>query len=128
MSTKIKLLALYKEQLITFLDELIEQFPREGDLVILRVFFGNQIDTATVIEIFLERINDNSNQLRKMIKERNETFFLEHDAFYGTDQSKVSHFRNLWLSNDLDDETKTTIWNWVDIFVSIADKYSKEKD
>ena len=128
MSTKIKLLSLYKEQLITFLDELIEQFPREGDLVILRVFFGNQIDTATVIEIFLERINANSNQLRKMIKERNETFFLEHDAFYGTDQSKVSHFRNLWLSNDLDDETKITIWNWIDIFVSIADKYSKEKD
>lgn len=128
MSTKIKLLSLYKEQLITFLDELIEQFPREGDLVILRVFFGNQIDTATVIEIFLERINANSNQLRKMIKERNETFFLEHDAFYGTDQSKVSHFRNLWLSNDLDDETKITIWNWIDIFVSIADKYSKVRD
>jgi len=128
MSTKIKLLSLYKEQLITFLDELIEQFPREGDLVILRIFFGNQIDTATVIDIFLERINANSNQLRKMIKERNETFFLEHDAFYGTDQSKVSHFRNLWLSNDLDDETKVTIWNWIDIFVSIADKYSKEKD
>lgn len=128
MSTKIKLLSLYKEQLIAFLDELIEQFPSEGDLVILRVFFGNQIDTSTVIEIFLERINDNSNQLRKMIKERNETFFLEHDAFYGTDQSKVSHFRNLWLSNDLDDETKITIWNWIDIFVSIADKYSKEED
>jgi len=128
MNTKIKLLSLYKEQLITFLDELIEQFPREGDLVILRVFFGNQIDTATVIEIFLERINANSNQLRKMIKERNETFFLEHDAFYGTDQSKVSHFRNLWLSNDLDDETKITIWNWIDIFVSIADKYIKEKN
>lgn len=128
MSTKIKLLSLYKEQLIEFLDELIEQFPSEGDLVILRVFFGNQIDTATVIEIFLERINADSNQLRKMIKERNETFFLEHDAFYGTDQSKVSHFRNLWLSNDLDEETKITIWNWIDIFVSIADKYSKEKD
>ena len=128
MSTKIKLLSLYKEQLITFLDELIEQFPIEGYLVILRIFFGNQIDTATVIDIFLERINTNSNQLRKMIKERNETFFLEHDAFYGTDQSKVSHFRNLWLSNDLDDETKVTIWNWIDIFVSIADKYSKEKD
>lgn len=128
MSTKIKLLSLYKEQLITFLDELIEQFPREGDLVILRIFFGNQIDTSTVIDIFLERINANSNQLRKMIKERNETFFLEHDAFYGTDQSKVSHFRNLWLSNDLDDETKVTIWNWIDIFVSIADKYIKEKD
>ena len=128
MSTKVKLLSLYKEQLITFLDELIEQFPSEGDLVILRVFFGNQIDTATVIEIFLERINANSNQLRQMIKERNETFFLEHDAFYGTDQSKVSHFRNLWLSHDLDDETKTIIWNWIDIFVSIADKYINEED
>lgn len=128
MNTKIKLLSLYKDQLITFLDELIEQFPSEGDLVILRVFFGNQIDTATVIDVFLDRINDNSNQLRKMIKERNETFFLEHDTFYGTDQSKVSHFRNLWLSNDLDDETKSTIWTWIDTFVSIADKYSKEKD
>lgn len=128
MTNKIKLLSLYKEQLITFLDELIEQFPSEGDLVILRVFFGNQVDTATVIEVFSDRINANSNQLRKMIKERNETFFLEHDAFNGTDQSKVSHFRNLWLSNDLDDETKTTIWNWIDIFVSIADKYMKETD
>lgn len=128
MNTKIKLLSLYKDQLITFLDELIEQFPSEGDLVILRVFFGNQIDTATVIDVFLDRINDNSNQLRKMIKERNETFFLEHDAFYGTDQSKVSHFRNLWLSNDLDDETKSTIWKWIDTFVSIADKYSREQD
>ena len=83
MSNKIKLLNLYKELLITFLDELIEQFPHEGDLVLLRVFFGNQIDTETVINIFIERINHNSNQLRHMIKERNETFFLEHDVLSG---------------------------------------------
>jgi hypothetical protein len=126
MSNKIKLLTLYKEQLITFLDELIEQFPHEGDLVVLRVFFGNQIDTETVINIFIDRIKANSDQLRYMIKERNEKFFLEHDVFSGTDQERVSHFKKLWLSEDLDSDTKVIIWNWIDTFVTIADKYIEE--
>ena len=43
MSDQIQILKDFKSQLLTFVDELISQFPSEGDLVILRVFIDNQI-------------------------------------------------------------------------------------
>lgn len=126
--SEIEVLSEFKTQLISFFDELISQFPQEGDLVIVRLFLANQVPIKEVMDTFNHKINTNDKQLRKMVRDRNETFFLEHDIFDNLGQdnvSKISHFKRLWRSNLLDEEDKDVIWTWVDAFIAIGDKYTK---
>ena len=125
--SEIEVLIEFKTQLLTFFDELIGQFPQEGDLVIARVFLANQILIKDAMDVFVRKINTNDQELRKMVKERSEAFFLEHNVFDNLGKNKVTHFKRLWLSGQLDDEDKSVFWNWVDAFVYLSDKYTKVK-
>ena len=91
--SEIEVLTEFKKQLILFFDELISQFPLEGDLVVIRLYFSNQIPMQNVINIFNHKINTNDQELRKMVKERNESFFLEHNIFDNLGKEKVIHFK-----------------------------------
>ena len=122
---EIEVLQMFKTQLLNFFDELIGQFPTEGDLIAIRLFLTNQIPIKDAMDIFTYKINSNDQELRKMIKERNESFFLEHNLFDSLGKEKVVHFKRLWRSETLDDEDREVIWNWVDTFVYLSDKYVK---
>ena len=123
--SEIEVLTEFKKQLILFFDELISQFPLEGDLVVIRLYFSNQIPMQNVINIFNHKINTNDQELRKMVKERNESFFLEHNIFDNLGKEKVIHFKKLWRSERLDNEDKEVIWKWIDTFIYLGDKHSK---
>jgi hypothetical protein len=141
--SEIQVLKEFKNNLISFFDELIDQFPEMGDLVMLRIFLKDQIPIKDVTEMFSFQLNKNDQQIRKIIKERNEQFFLEENNFFdglintnadnnsGLSSSgvknKVSKFQNIWRSNRLDKEDKDTIWKWIDSFVFLTDKYNKLK-
>ena len=122
--SEFEILTEFKTQLISFFDELIEQFPEEGDLVVFRLFLSNQIPIKDVMNIFIHKINTNDKQLKNMIKERNEIFFLEYNIFENITKEKVNHFKKLWRSCRLDDEDKQVIWNWIDAFVYLSDTYT----
>lgn len=113
----------FKKQLILFFDELIDQFPDEGDLVMFRLFIANQIPIEDVMKIFIHKVNANNKQLKKMVKDRNEQFFLDHNVFDTSRTEKVTHFRKLWLSGQLDKNDKEIIWTWIDTFIYLSDKY-----
>ena len=118
----------FKNGLISFVDELIDQFPKEGDLIMIRIFLKDQIPIEQVINTFNNSINKDNNKLRKMIKERNELFFLENNVFdTSVSKNKILHFNKLWRSGRLDDDDKNVFWKWVDSFVYIGDKYMKIK-
>lgn len=123
--SEIEILREFKTQLISFFDELISQFPLEGDLVLVRLLFANTLPIKDVIDVFNLKINRNDNELRKMVKDRHEAFFLEHSIFDQLGKEKVTHFKKLWRSGQLDGEDKTVIWNWIDAFVYLGDKYTK---
>jgi hypothetical protein len=123
MSSELEILIEFKKHLINFFDELIDQFPDEGDLVVIRLFLSNQIEIKEVMNIFITNIN----LFRNMIKERNEVFFLEHDIFDSLSKQKAGHFKRLWRSGVLDQDDKLVIWKWLDTFVYFADKYTKCK-
>lgn len=115
----------FKKALISFIDELIATFPQESDFVVLRIFFNDQFPIKDVVNIFNTKINQNDQQLKKMIKDRNEVFFLEHNIFDVLGKSKVNHFKRLWRSDQLDDQDKEIIWKWIDSFVYLGEKYMK---
>ena len=123
--SEIEILREFKDNLISFFDELIDQFPQEGYLIMLRIFLKDQIPIQDVINAFNVVINKDDQKLRKMVKDKNEIFFLEHNVFDFADKDKVNHFRRLWRSGRLDNEDKKVIWHWVESFIYIGDKYSK---
>lgn len=122
MSSEIEILSEFKKQLLAFFDELIAQFPREGDLVVIRLFIATQIAIKDVMNNFIHKLNIKDNELRKIIKARNDTFFLEHNVF-DTTNTNTNNLKKLWLSGQLDKEDKEVIWKWIDTFVFLADKY-----
>ena len=67
MSTEDILLE-FKSQLINFFDELINQFPSEGDLVVIRLFLTNQIPIRDVMNNLNYQFNKDNRILKTMIK------------------------------------------------------------
>lgn len=117
----------FKNSLISFIDELIDAFPREPDLIILRIFLKDQVPIEDVMNKFIYAINKNEQELKKYIKDRNELFFLESDVFESISKSKALNFKKLWRSGTLDDEEKLAVWKWIDSFVILSERYAKIK-
>ncbi len=132
--SEIHVLKEFKNNLISFFDELIDQFPDIGELVMIRIFLKDQVIIKDVVESVSYQINKNDQLIRKIIKERNEEFFLEENNFFdglslsSKQPDKVLKFQTIWRSNRLDKEDKETIWKWIDSFVFLTDKYNKMKE
>lgn len=124
MSSALNILERFKRGYVQFIDELLEQFPNEPDLIIIRVFFEDQVPVSVVADQFINHVLP----LREMIQKRDEKFFIENNHIFGMiDTSKVLHFKKLWTSNRLDKEDRDAIWRWFDTFCALADAYSKTK-
>ena len=116
----------FRTNLIQFLDELIEQFPEEGDLVVVRLFISNQIPVKDLVEKFVEYLEKNNQKIRKLIKNRDDDTFLKHN-FFEVYQSNINHFKNIWKSGSLDEHDRNIIWRWLDTLVFFVDKYIEIK-
>lgn len=121
----IRILAQFKSSLISFMDELITLLPDESDFIIGRMFISDSVNIEDVIKAFSLKIYENDDLLKKMIKTRDESFFLKNNVFSYFGDSKVNKFKDIWIQGRLDQEDKDTIWKWVDIFVVLTDKYYK---
>jgi hypothetical protein len=122
---KLNLIREFRMVLVSFLDELIEQFPHEGDFVIIRIFIKDQVPMADVLGRFIRDLLPFANQ----VKERNERFFLDNTLLYtgaSIADNKVNHFKNLWLSDQLDKSDRETVWQWMDALNKIATQYQKQ--
>lgn len=124
--SEIEILKKFKDTVISFLDELISQFPEEADLVIFRIFLKDRVPIVEVIKYFVRKVLP----LKKMIEDRDEDFFLNkctlmEDINNQNTKGKINHFKKLWRSKTLDDEDKEVVWQWFDIFVTLSEKYQK---
>ena len=116
-----EILQRFKKIIIQFIDELIELFPKESDLIIMRVFFGDQIPVNKIADSFIDHVLPH----KEMISSRNENFFLdeENNIFGMIDTGKVVHFKRLWTSKNIDSDDKNAIWAYFDIFIKLIEAY-----
>ena len=122
--SRLDILKLFKTNLIKFLDALIEQFPSEGDLAVLRVFLSEQIPIEDVLIVFSKRLLP----YKQMILNKDEKFFIEgDDVFKGVSSDTVSYCKNIWLSEKITSEDKEQIWKWFKLFVNLSEKYMNSK-
>ena len=124
--SEIEILRKFKDTIISFLDELISQFPIEADLVIFRIFLKDRVPIVEVINYFVSKILP----LKNMVKNRDEDFFLNHcnlmeDINKQSTKGKINNFKKLWRSPTLDDDDKEVVWQWFDIFITLSEKYQK---
>jgi hypothetical protein len=118
----ISILKNFKNNLITFLDELINQFPQESDLIIARIFLKDQIPILDIMNYVCFKLIP----LKHLVKNRDEHFFLDNNILFDNFQkNKVNHFKKLWRSGLLDTEDKEIIFKWFDTFLYLAEKYQK---
>jgi ubiquitin len=121
-TSKTDLLIMFKQKLLMFLDAIIEQFPKEGDFIYLRLILDQQIPIETVMDIFSKRILPYID----MIKAKDERFFLDSvDLFEGISGDKVHYFRNIWTSPALTSDDKEQLWKWFTLFGNFAVKYKQ---
>jgi hypothetical protein len=120
----LNILERFKHGYMQFIDELLEQFPDEPDLIIIRVFFEDQVPVSVVADGFIDHVLPH----RDMISTRNEKFFLENNHMFGMlDNGKVLHFKKLWTSSRLDKDDRDAIWKWFETFCTLVDAYRKSK-
>jgi hypothetical protein len=125
--TEILILKDFKKNLTAFIDELIVQFPTEEDLILLRIYFNDQVDIKKVLETFTHYLNKDEHKLKEDIKERNDSFLIENLTFDYLGNPKLIQFKKIWRSPRVDQEDKKIIWKWIDSFVYLSDKYAKNK-
>lgn len=118
----------FKTQLTSFFDELIAQFPNEGDLVVMRLYIATQMDIQEAVNTFIYQLNTKEGETRDAINKHDEGHFLSYNINTDTNEKyRLGHFKKLWMSGKLDTEDKTIIWTWIDTFVFLSDKYTKVK-
>ena len=118
----IQILTDFKNSLVKFFDELIEQFPTEGDPVIIRIIIKDRASIHDVMMYFIREILPE----KHIIKARDEKFFTEGKSLFGMlPEDQGNSFKRIWKSPQLDKEDRMVIWQWTDLFVSLAEKYKK---
>ena len=104
--------------MIEFLDELIEQFEEEGDLIVMRFFMSEQISVEMIMKHFIKFVYSH----KEKIMNKDETFFIENDNIFGSSpKEKIVHFKNLYIN--MTEEDHETLWAWFRCFINICEKY-----
>ena len=125
MSDPTTILIHFRNQLVSFCDELIRQFPEEGDFVVFKLFITSQVPIKTIMESFNRYVNKNEQKIRLMIKARNDDFFIRENLFKFLSAERKNRLSALWTDGRMDGEDKKVIWKWVDSFVMLGDRYAK---
>ena len=127
MSTEIELLTQLKTQLVNFMDELIETFPKEPDFVIYRIFINDQIPILDIMKYITAELCP----LYEMVKNKDENFFLGRNVLFAkfndSSTNKVNRFKKLWTSGTLDAEDKEVLWSWFNSIIYLGNKFIELK-
>ena len=115
----------FHENLVIFVDELVEQFPKEADFIIVRLMIKDTIPPEKILKGFITEILPYKSDIQK----RDESLFLDSkiSILGALSSNKVNHFKLLWKSAALTEDDKNTIWAWFETFVFFAEQYQKAK-
>jgi len=120
--TKSEILRHFKDNLIIFVDALVEKFPQEYDLHLLRLV----IEDAPIEPIIID-FGQIIIPYAEMVIAKNDAFFLEKCSTLlkgiVPDTVQLDHFKRIWLSSDFSADDRTQLWRWFRLFLTLAQKY-----
>jgi len=119
-----KILGQLSTQVLNLLDDLLCICPNEPDILLVRLFFENQVDPETLMKGFITWVYPWKNY----IEEHNERYFEENDHIFGPLPSdKVEYFKIKMKDGTFDSDDKEVIWAYFEVFISLIEKYNKLK-
>lgn len=119
--SKLDLLIKFKHTVVSLIDEIIEQFPKDSDLILCRLYIKDQIPTENLMDIFIKYFLPQ----KQSILNKDDSFFTEGTRDFFTQLNlKTNLFEKIWKSNVLDEDDRTIIWDWMETIVIIVDKYN----
>jgi hypothetical protein len=118
---KIDYLKLFKNNLVEFFDELINQFPNDSDFIIARIFIKDKIPIEDILNAYIV----NATPHEDLLKERDSDKIIQiiRKMKLGISENKLIKYAEMWKV-ELDDEDKSVIWSWIDTFNNISKKYT----
>ena len=121
--SKIDILKIFNEKFLEFLDCILDLFPNDENIIIVRTIFSQG---AFPVEDAFNILRRNILPLTDIIRKRKDSFFTtsESDELFSMISNKhVIKWRDIWTSGRLDDDDKTNIWDWVTLFLNLAEQY-----
>lgn len=118
-----KILAGFKNGLITFFDELIAQFPDDVTLVIVRLHIADKVDVRDVMTGFIQDLLPEKDK----ITNKDPTLFNNKFFFRFGSEKDTNCLLRLFQHPKLGASDRDTIWKWFESFVFWAEKYQAFK-
>lgn len=109
-------------------ENIFSQAEEEGELMLVE-FYYKRLHPEQVMQQIIKHVVPYTQQ----ISERKLSFFIENEGiFTGLDkvisEDKIIHYRHILASGErFDEEDKEAVWNYFDVFVSLAEQYRKIK-
>lgn len=119
MTDRAQILKTFKTTLLSFIDELMGQFPKDTELILARIFLKDQINIKDVMDVFLIKLI----KLKPLILAKDDSIFKEEDFLSFGDQTGFTNLKKQWLSNNIDEDDKAVIWEWLKSFIFLCEKY-----
>ncbi len=117
-----KILRQLQDQVLNLLDDLLIICPNEPDMLLIRLFFENQIDTEALMRGFNQWVYP----WKKYIKDHNEEYFEKNNHIFGPVPSKkIQHFKTKFKDGTFNSEDKKVIWAYFEVFISLVEQYEK---
>lgn len=118
---KFELLVKFKNVLMEFIDELVQQFPNDSDIVMSRIFIKDQIPIQTIMDKFTLYFLPQGD----VILNKDESFFTTGTAdFCSSIHLNTNIFEKIWYTGVLDDDDKDVIWQWITSLYKLVEKYN----
>lgn len=108
----------FKERVIQFFDELIDLLPSETDLILARMFLSVQVTPTHLMKHFISE----ALPYREQIMEGDDDFII-HRSMAITGDQRIDNLANIWKSNQLSPDDKESVWQWLQYFVFLAERY-----
>lgn len=118
---KFDLLIKFKNVLLEFIDELVQQFPNDSDIIMCRIFIKDQIPTQTIMDKFIKYFIPHND----LIMNQDPLFFTVGTSdFCASLKLNTNIFEKIWYSGTLDDEDQQVIWHWITSLYKMVVKYN----
>jgi hypothetical protein len=123
MTTEYDYIKGFKEQMVEFLDQLMDMFPTDGSFILIRVFVNDKIPVTAVIGRFMR----DCLKYHELVEKRDGSLFLSKDFMYNSygeeiGIEQIDRFKDIW-EKELDDEDKEMVWRWMDVFFKLSMNY-----
>ncbi len=121
---KVKALAaIFKQNVVKFIDELIIMFPNINSLLLMRIMINDTLEPSYILEKFSISLDQGGNE---MIISKNEKIFMPQrngGIFNIPAIINPPDFFEIYSSLSLDE--RETVWKWMETFRKICQKYIK---